>query len=82
MEEAGSKGNYVPSSEVNTTNDLLRTVTLNENVINHAVRQFCDRCSTLISICGQFSQYTDYQMNERIATCLFLDAESSRLSVL
>ena len=60
MEEAGLNGNYVPSSEVNITDDLLRTVTLIENVINHAVRQYCDRCSILTSICGQLGQYTDY----------------------
>ena len=82
MDNQPSNRNYVPDSEINTADDLIRTITLIENVINHAVRQFCDRCPSLVNICDQGGQYTQYNMDERVANCLFSDAESSGFNEL
>ena len=74
--------NRVPPQMIMSSQDLVRAFTLIENVINHAVRVYCDECSTMTALCEISGPFTQYYINQEIAECLLAEAgavEQNRL---
>ena len=65
--------NLVPPLEIMTAQDLARGFMLIENVMNHAVRVYCDQCPDLSGACER--ALTRYNSDETFAACLLSEAD-------